>query len=268
MSKRDTDTELWNEDWFLGLDDVEMLFWFYLKDRCDQAGFWRPNFKIFEATTGRRINQQKFITKINSDSQRVVILDNGKWFLTGYIKFQFNGILSQRNNFHKSVYNTFRKNIPLENTTTYGFEYRESIGRVSGEVNKEQSKGVVSFKSLEDKKEDTVSGEAGISGPVENPVESSAPAIPSPVEQVIEHLNKKINGRYRVDSGGFITARLSDGFSVDDLVSVIDKKFTQWATDEKMHRLLRPSTLFHPVHFQEYLNEHNGPKPKKLEVVK
>ena len=55
MSKRDTDTELWSEDWFLDLSDAEMLFWFYLKDRCDHAGFWRPNFKIFEASTGRRI---------------------------------------------------------------------------------------------------------------------------------------------------------------------------------------------------------------------
>lgn len=138
MSKRDTDTELWNEDWFLELSGSEMLFYFYIKDKCDQAGFWRPNFKIFERDTGFRINQNSFLSKINADKERVKLLESGKWFLTGFIKFHFNGKLNLKNRFHKSVFESFRKNINSENTMCYDFEVFETSIRPQVEVNKEQ----------------------------------------------------------------------------------------------------------------------------------
>jgi hypothetical protein len=138
MAKRDHDTELWSEDWFVNLSDSEMLFWFYIKDRCDHAGFWRPNFAIFEKITGRRINQQDFLNKMNSDKKRIEVLENGKWFITGYIAFQFCGSLNINNKFHASVLNTFRKNINCENTSIYGFEVKQTSGRPLADLNKER----------------------------------------------------------------------------------------------------------------------------------
>lgn len=122
MSKRDTDTEIWVEDWFRTLSDSEMLFWFYVKDQCDHAGFWRPNFKPFEAITGRRINQVEFLKKINSDKERIKVLENGRWFITGFIVFHNGNVLNLKNHFHQMLYDLFRANLPLEDTTTYGFE--------------------------------------------------------------------------------------------------------------------------------------------------
>lgn len=122
MSKRDTDTEIWVEDWFRSLSDSEMLFWFFIKDQCDHAGFWRPNFKEFENITGRRINRWEFLNKVNAGKERVKELPNGRWFITGFISFHNGNVLNLKNHFHKTVYDMFRANLPMEDTTTYGFE--------------------------------------------------------------------------------------------------------------------------------------------------
>lgn len=139
MSKRDTDTEIWSEDWFLELSDSEMLFWFYIKDKCDHAGFWRPNFKMFENSTGRRINQKEFLSKMNTGKERIMVLKNGRWFLTGFISFQYCCKLNLNNRFHKSVFDTYRKNIPLDNSTCYGFEVTQTSIRPQVDLNKEQN---------------------------------------------------------------------------------------------------------------------------------
>lgn len=130
MSKRDHDTEIWEEDWFLGLGSANQLFWFYIKDKCDNAGFWRPNFRLFESLTGHRINQKEFMEKVNTDvsfpfKERVKVLENGKWFITGFIKFHFNGVLNLGNRFHASVFSSFSKNLNGENSKDYGFEVKE-----------------------------------------------------------------------------------------------------------------------------------------------
>jgi hypothetical protein len=137
MAKRDTDTEIWNEDWFIDLEGPYQLFWFYVKDCCDHAGFWRPNFKRFEQISGHRINQEKFLELVNSEKQRIIILDTGKWFLVHYISFHYS-ILNLKNRFHNSVYETFRKNVTCENTMEYGFEVKLTSNCPQLEVNKEQ----------------------------------------------------------------------------------------------------------------------------------
>lgn len=122
MSKRYTDTEIWLEDWFVNFSDAEMLFWYYIKDQCDHAGFWRPNFKVFETLCGRRINQMEFLTKINTGKERIKVLENGRWFITSFIVYQYGERLNLNNHRHKAIYETFRKNLTEENTTIYGFE--------------------------------------------------------------------------------------------------------------------------------------------------
>ena len=163
MAKRDHDTELWDEDWFLDLNDSEMLFWFYLKDRCNHAGFWRPNFKRFEQITGRRINQVDFLKKINSDSVRVVVLENGRWFLAKFISFQFKGWLNLNNPFCRSVYKTFRENISDENTSIYGFEVSETSPRPLKERVRVREKE--SFNPLTEKSKDEEKATSGAVGP-------------------------------------------------------------------------------------------------------
>ena len=62
----------------------------------------------------------------------------------------------------------------------------------------------------------------------------------------------------RKETERLINGRLSEGYTVDDFKIVIDKKCKEWKDDAKMSSFLRPSTLFAPSHFDEYLNAPEG----------
>ena len=82
------------------------------------------------------------------------------------------------------------------------------------------------------------------------------------VNQVVDYLNSVLGTKYRSKSKNttrHIRARLSDGYSVDDCKRVVDIKFREWGSDEKMARYLRPETLFGGK-FEAYLNQKEGVK--------
>lgn len=76
------------------------------------------------------------------------------------------------------------------------------------------------------------------------------------VSEILKYLNEKAGTRYHVskESCRFIIGRLKDGFTVEDFRAVIDKKTKEWKGTE-MAAFIRPSTLFAPSHFEEYLNQ-------------
>lgn len=81
---------------------------------------------------------------------------------------------------------------------------------------------------------------------------------------IISYLNQELGTKYRSDSKAIremINGRLSEGYTVEDFKTVISNMASEWSGDEKMSQYLRPSTLFAPTHFPEYLNR--KPKPKK-----
>ena len=63
-----------------------------------------------------------------------------------------------------------------------------------------------------------------------------------------------------------ISARLKEGYSVEDLKKVIQLKVYAWRNDPKMKGYIRPSTLFSLENFEDYITEvrdhiRNGTKP-------
>ena len=76
------------------------------------------------------------------------------------------------------------------------------------------------------------------------------------VETVISHLNELAGTHYRptkADTIKLITARLKEGYSVDDLTLVVSYKCDEWMGTD-MQKYLRPETLFRPSKFEGYLN--------------
>lgn len=74
--------------------------------------------------------------------------------------------------------------------------------------------------------------------------------------QVVNYLNNRIGSRYNPKSGyiqRLITARMNDGYAVEDFYTVIDKKAAEWH-GTKMAQYLRPQTLF-GTKFEAYLNQ-------------
>jgi len=91
----------------------------------------------------------------------------------------------------------------------------------------------------------------------------STPNISTPKEKskhvkIIEKLNKLSCKSYKVDGKAaiaLISGRFADGFTLEDFYHVIEVKCLDWKTDPQMQKYLRPSTLFAPKKFEEYLNQ-------------
>ena len=110
MAKRFTDTTKWKEDWFLDLSNSHKLFWTYICDNCDHAGIFKPNKRMFELIVGERVDVTEFLSIVNEDKTRVLELNNGRWYLTGFISFQYGGKLNLNNRVHKSILSLLNKN--------------------------------------------------------------------------------------------------------------------------------------------------------------
>jgi len=79
---------------------------------------------------------------------------------------------------------------------------------------------------------------------------------PPPFEEIINYLNAQTGKQYKINSKKtkeLITARMNEGFTVDDFKSVIDNQTVKWKNDAKMCEYLRPETLF-GTKFESYLN--------------
>lgn len=107
-----------------------------------------------------------------------------------------------------------------------------------------------------------------ISSELPNREKTSDESFEGDLKAIVDHLNAKVGSRYTTKNKqlrGYVHARLDEGFTVDDFFTVIDTKSAKWRDDPKMRDYLRPSTLFAPSHFEEYLNE--APQTSILDTV-
>lgn len=75
---------------------------------------------------------------------------------------------------------------------------------------------------------------------------------------IITYLNEKADRNFsptNKTTQSQINARMTEGRTVEDFKAVIDLKVEQWKHDDKMSTYLRPSTLFSPKNFENYVNE-------------
>nr|UVM90682.1 MAG: replication initiator protein A [Bacteriophage sp.] len=91
------------------------------------------------------------------------------------------------------------------------------------------------------------------------------PKEPDPTEEIVDHLNQRAGTHYRATTAStrkLIKARLKEGFTVDEIKLVIDKKCAEWLTNAAMVDYLRPETLFGPK-FESYLNAQSRPQASR-----
>lgn len=76
--------------------------------------------------------------------------------------------------------------------------------------------------------------------------------------EVLDYLNLKANKKFQPSDTNlsFIQARLREQKrDVSVLKSVIDNRCDEWLQDTKMHKFLRPATIFNCTRFAQYLGE-------------
>lgn len=77
--------------------------------------------------------------------------------------------------------------------------------------------------------------------------------------EIIRFLNEKAGRNYRPTPVNlkFILARFKEGYTTQDIKSVIAMKVREWQHDDVMSKYLRPATLFNCEKFNQYAGELN-----------
>lgn len=128
-----------------------------------------------------------------------------------------------------------RKNLKLEDKTKSNVTSRDSNSTDKNRLDKNRI----------DKEKDLL-----------NTLSGKPDGVAAIASDVIEFLNKKTNKNFRKSSAAtkrLVSARIKEGFTVEDFYKVIENKASDWLNDPKMQEYLRPSTLF-STKFESYLN--------------
>jgi hypothetical protein len=98
--KRFTDTELWDQEWFMELTPKQKCLVQYFWAKCDNAGVLKPNWKLISLQIGEDVSEND-LSDIDKGRQFESI--NGKVWAVEFIKFQQNGKLSYRKPPHRQI---------------------------------------------------------------------------------------------------------------------------------------------------------------------
>lgn len=98
--KRFTDTDKWDDEWFMELSSPAKLLWFYLCDSCDHAGIWKVNRKLAEFKIKMTIPWEDCLDQFGG---RILMIDSEHWHIRKFVEFQYGPIPNDLNKAHKGV---------------------------------------------------------------------------------------------------------------------------------------------------------------------
>ncbi len=101
MPKRFTDTDIWEKEWFMSLTPTEKCLVKYVRDKCDLAGIWKPNFILASYVIGEKVTEEMLIN-IDNGKQFQSLLD-GKILCIDFVRFQYGSQLNPTSPIHKKV---------------------------------------------------------------------------------------------------------------------------------------------------------------------
>ena len=92
MAKRLTDTEKWNDDWYISLNNDYRIIWQWLLDNCNHAGICKRSIRLLNLMCNTTIPEESLVEVMDG---RVIIVGNN-WFIPKFIKFQYTGLHSNK----------------------------------------------------------------------------------------------------------------------------------------------------------------------------
>lgn len=223
---------------------------------------------------GEILRNQFRLSKITTANLSAILKETEKTIRKGLVRLTESGYLikDSRNNGwlidSGKIYGNERENLPVQTV-----EFPETNGKISlckkeEESTKEEDKNNkqeyiynnIILKETENEKEREIKErEKDDAAPKpEKPTAAEKPErFTAEYREIIGYLNEKTGKRFSATSRvnqGHMSARLKEGFTVEDFKHVIDVKCFQWKDDAKMAKFLRPETLF-GTKFDRYLNE-------------
>ena len=109
MPKRFTDTEIWEEDWFLEMPFEYKLFWHYMLSMCDHAGIYKVNIRVFSMVNNVEISPENALKFFNNCKDRIRVIKSNIWFVEDFFAFQYGTTFNVNNRLHKSILCIYNK---------------------------------------------------------------------------------------------------------------------------------------------------------------
>ena len=156
-------------------------------------------------------------------------------------------------------YNDYQKKFREQDGDRDSSETVERQQRDSSETTLKNDKNVKNDNSHFSEKNDTTQKKPKSKKPIK---------YESEINEIINYYNSTLNKNLRASTKSYIkliSDLLDDNYTVTDIKTVIDKKKITWLNNPTMVNYLRPSTLFIPCHFDEYLNESISEEQKSLQ---
>jgi hypothetical protein len=107
MAKRFTDTEIWDKSWFMDLSPKMKCFVKFVRDKCDIAGLWHPNYTLASLYIGERVEENDLL--LIDEGEQFEKLPDGKILCKGFIDFQYGGKLNPSSPIHAKVISILEK---------------------------------------------------------------------------------------------------------------------------------------------------------------
>jgi hypothetical protein len=105
MAKRFTCTDKWRKKFIKNLKSKYKLFWLYILDDCNHAGIWHVDMEVASIRIGAEI---KIDEALKYFKEKIIVIDNDKWFIPSFIEFQY-GNLNSGSRIHNSVIDLLKK---------------------------------------------------------------------------------------------------------------------------------------------------------------
>tara|TARA_R100001530_G_scaffold23470_1_gene19157 strand:- start:34 stop:777 length:744 start_codon:yes stop_codon:yes gene_type:complete len=106
LAKRFTDTGLYDKEWFQELELKNKVFWEYITKKCDHAGIWEVNIRMANYIIGANFKKDELLEVFKN---RIIVVDNDKWFIPKFLIFQYGTELNDKNRVHNSVISRLNK---------------------------------------------------------------------------------------------------------------------------------------------------------------
>lgn len=107
MGKRFTDTEIWDKEWFMQLPPKQKCLVKYVRDKCDLAGIWSPNYLLATVYIGEQVFEDDLL--LIDDGNQFEKIADGKIYCTGFIDFQYGSSLNPQSPVHKKIIDILAK---------------------------------------------------------------------------------------------------------------------------------------------------------------
>lgn len=246
--KRFTATEKWDKEWFQDLPLKQKCLWFYLCDKCDNAGIIEPNLKHASFILGTRITE----ADLKPFGDRVMKLRSGKLILRGFVEFQY-GKLNEKIRPHQAVMRTLKRELIASELSVILEGASPSPETLADTLAGNSLKGSNATHKEKDKDKDKEKDGEVQEGEIHT----------SHARVALLYLNEMAGRAFRETAANLtvIDARLKEpGVDIDGVKRMIDRQCARWKGTE-WDEYLQPSTLFGKEKFDNYYSAKDLPLP-------